>query len=391
MQYRALATRIGAKRRTLILLVAIAPLAFLLFFVGERCILIAKSVCILYSGPRDQPLPVRMATAFFSGPVTIRDFQLPGSAGPIRTRIFAPSNRPDAPMVVVVPGMTPHGVDDPHLMALGNRMAAFGFQVVAPEIASQRHFLMRRDALATIGDAVLWAAAKQGRPVPLYGFSFSGGLVLAAASQPAYAQHVSLVFCVSGYNDLPRLGNYYIRNIEVAPDGSGTNLPPFYTGRLLIAMQHMDEIVPLSEVDLMQRLTEDALELRPDFQQRDLAPLPPDQRNLFLDVEYARTATIRHNLYQLMKTHAVEFVAISPRAQLAGIKAPVYLLHGPVDDVTPLAEAEWNVQDMPKGVPLHYFVSRWMGHAAVGPPASIWTRLELGNYVASVLSASGMH
>ncbi len=392
MQQAILCGETETKRRNIIRVIALLPFAILLlYYAGERGILIAKATSILYTGPRDQPLPVRMVTALFSGPITITDRQFPGSAGSVRVRIFAPAKQPDAPAVVVVPGMTPYGVDDPHLMALGKRLAAFGLQVIAPDVASQRQFLMRHDAISEIDDTILWAATRQGRAVPLYGFSFSGGLVLAAASQPAYARYVSLVFCVSGYNDLPRLGDYYIRNVEVAPDGSGSKVPADDTGPLLIAMQHMDEVVPAVDVPLMQRLGVDLLSHRPDFQQKDLAPLSPEQRNLFLDVERARTENVRRSLYQLMKTHAVELESISPHTQLAGIRVPVYLLHGPIDNVTPMAEAEWNVRDMPRGVPLHYFLSSWMGHAAIGPPVPIWTRLALGNYTASVLSASGMH
>jgi hypothetical protein len=222
-------------------LVAVLPV----IYVCGRAEMMLKATSVLYAIDGDRPpRSLRIYVRIFGDRVNTQDVEIPGKNGPIAARIYTPHNHPNAPVMMFVHGMSTGGFRHPSITMLATSMATVGLQVITPDISSERQLLMRFDGVSDTDEVARWAYIKRKQPVSLMGISFSGGLVVTAAAQLRYAQCIKMVFCASGYNDIYRLGRFYLRHGEYGPDGQLDDLQPTPTGPLLMANQHMDEMVP---------------------------------------------------------------------------------------------------------------------------------------------------
>ncbi|HET9086181.1 MAG TPA: CocE/NonD family hydrolase, partial [Acidobacteriaceae bacterium] len=368
--WRPLLGYFSSRRRlagALFLLLAAYPI----YLFGLRTRMLFKAATILYAIDGQPPTRTLSAyTRLFGNSFQTRDLQIPGRNGLIPTRIYSPQNRPNAPVMVFIHGMTPAGYRDPIMVRLATAMAQTGLQVVTPDIRSEQQILMRFEGISDIDDVVRWAAETNKQKVSLMGVSFSGGLAVAAAAQPNSSRYLRAVLSISGYNDLDRLGRYYIQYGEEGPDHHLDPVKPPLESPLYIALQHLDEIVPAADVGIIGQAALDRLRKQPEQEQRDVAAFTPAQRKLYLDLQLLDTPQIRQKYLALLDRHRADWSAISPHSCIRGLSAPLYLLHGEVDPTIPLSEAEWNVHDAPANLPVHLYISPTMHHVVVSahPP-----------------------
>src|ERR1700753_3891970 len=85
-------------------------------------------------------------------------------------------------------------------------------RVVMPYVESEENFRIDPAAVDQVDDVVHWGVLTSGEKVSLFGISYSGGLVISAAANPKYADEVKMVFSVSGYNSIDRVGRYYLHD-----------------------------------------------------------------------------------------------------------------------------------------------------------------------------------
>ncbi len=85
-----------------------------------------------------------------------------------------------APVVVLVPGATPHGRADPRTVEVAHALARRGRTVVIPELDVYREQLVREDVDRLVD--IVRALTEDGSRVALVGISFGGSLALLAAS-----------------------------------------------------------------------------------------------------------------------------------------------------------------------------------------------------------------
>jgi dienelactone hydrolase len=362
-----------------------------MYWLGLRTRMLFKAATILYAiDGQSEPRTLQIYTRMFGNVVETQDIVIRGKNGPIPARVYTPMHRADAPTMVFIHGMTPVGYRDPIMIRLAQCMAQMGLQVVTPDIHSEREMLMRFDEISDIDETVRWAATQKKQKVSLMGVSFSGGLAVTAAAQPGYAPYVRAVLSISGYNDIARLGKYYIRYGEEAPNDYLDPVKPPPESPLFIAIQHMNEMVPAADVSPISKVILDRLDKQPEKEQRDMESLTPGQRKLYLSLQLLDTAQIRDQYLMLIQKHHAQLSAISPHSSIGGLTAPLYLLHGAVDPTIPLSEAEWNVHDAPENLPVHLFISPFMHHVVVDAYPPRMQRLELANYLANMLLAAGL-
>ena len=365
--------------------------AYPVYWLGARTRMIVKAAWILYSvdGQRP-PFALRVYTRLLGDKYETRDIDIPGKNGPIPARIYTPRDRPHALVMVFIHGMTPLGYRDPIMLRMGSSMAQAGLQVIAPDIRSEQQVMMRFDEISDIDEVVRWAAAQNKRKVSLMGVSFSGGLVVTAAAQPDYADYLKTVISVSGYNDIDRLGRYYVQYGEKGPGSHLDPVKPPPESPLFIAVQYMADMVPQADISAIRKVTLDRLRKQMEEEQQDLKTLTPAQRKLFSDLQLLDTPQIREKYLALLDRHREEMAAISPHSSIGGLHAPLYLLHGKIDPTIPLSEAEWNVHDAPRNVPVYLFVSPIMHHVVLDEHPTRIAKFELANFLAGTLYAAGL-
>ena len=214
-----------------------------------------RATSLIYSlSPVRPPLAVRAYMKFFRHPTGQTDFTVQGKNGPVPVRMVFPVDAPNAPMVVLVHGLAPDGNKDGLLNFVAFHMAEIGLRVVMPDIPGEQHRLMRASDLDDVGATIQWSAAASKQRVALFGISFGGGLAIATAEMPQYSNLVKVVFSDAGYNDIERLGRYYIGERVFGPDGRPYDESRPGSGPLLMAFQHLDEMVPADDVPAMKQL-----------------------------------------------------------------------------------------------------------------------------------------
>lgn len=104
-----------------------------------------------------------------------------------------------SPGIVLVPGATPQGLDDPRVTQVARALARSRRDVVLPELALYDEDLTRRD-VGRIRRVIVEHAAATGGPVVVIGISYGGSLALIAAAQVPEDVGATAVF--GAYGDL---------------------------------------------------------------------------------------------------------------------------------------------------------------------------------------------
>ncbi len=280
-------------------------------------------------------------------PLTSQTLTIPSSSGLISARLYTPANRPDARGLVLVPGIHYLGVNEPRLIAFARSLAACGLRVLTPELPDSRDYRIKPEDVQAIGDSVQWLQHVTGRPVGLIGLSFSGGLALMTAARQPYSNEVSFVLAVGAHDDLYRVATFYVTSADPLPDGNVERETPNNYGPWILEYEHLEDFTLPADTAAIRNVFRARLYNNPALEKQLAAKLTAAQ-----DAEYARIVDVLHQEWPLSisnKKHAAEMDAVSPHLHLAGLHAPVYLLHGRGDNLIPFAETEWLAQDLPPG------------------------------------------
>jgi dienelactone hydrolase len=287
-------------------------------------------------------LPVRVQ------PVTTRDIEIPTRTGPVAARVYQPAS-PASRSLIVFPGIHGGGVDEPRLVAFSRRLAASGATVVSVPVPDLRAYRITPAATDVIEDATAWmtgdrALAPDGR-VGLVGVSFAGGLALVAAGRPSLAGKLQVVVSLGGHADLPRTMAYLCTG--QLPGESPR--PPHDYGVVIILLAALDRVVPASEVvalrhavvtflDASSAESTDRVRAQQLFEQARVEEdaLPEPAREWMGWVNARNVAALGSRLLPYVEALGGA-PALSPDRSPA-TSAPVFLLHGALDNVIPASE-----------------------------------------------------
>jgi acetyl esterase/lipase len=325
-------------------LIVLAPLLLLCLLAWPflRAHMQASAVLKLASG---QPVPWLIAKTI-SEPVVKEEIQFPTAAGLVRARLYRPLKHPDAPGLIVLHGVHHLGMDEPRLTTFAAAMASCGLQVLTPELPGIRDYRIDASSVRVIGESAKWFAAKTGAPAGVMGLSFSGGLALVAASEPAYEPAFKFVFAVGSQDAMDHVAQFYLTGMETRPDGSIERLKAHEYGALVLAYEHLEDFVPAGDIAairpvLRQHLYEDkpaetAATALLNERQRSEAKALLDASSVATLAQLARTNTL----------HVAEMNGLSPHGRLATLTTPVFLLHGEADNIIPAAETLWMASEL---------------------------------------------
>lgn len=331
--------------------------------------------------------PLRIYDRLLGHRATFTDSTIPGSNGPIDVRIFAPVGRPAGRPIVMVHGLVPYGNRDGYLDAVANNLAELGYMVVVPTLPAETHYEMRPSDLTVIENVINWTARETGQKVSVIGASFGGGLAVSAALSPSVAGHVKLIFMLSGYYNMDSIARYYMHEPVYDPYGRRYQGDP--PGPLMILSPYLAELVPSDELSALKQELE-VLKSRRGLRvaERDLAVVrlsPNEQRDLD-DLETVSTPEIRQRFIAMLARHRQDFEAMSPSAVIGNLNVPLYVLHGVSDTVLPAGEIEWMRKDLAGNPNAHILITPWVGHAAIGQPASLRQKLAVASFGAGILA-----
>jgi dienelactone hydrolase len=289
-------------------------------------------------------LPVRVA------PVRESDVAVPTRHGDVEGRLHIPDAGASRALLIV-PGVHAGGIHEPRLAALSRRVAAAGAAVLTLPLPDLRTYRITPESTDQIEDAITWLSSRKdlaptGR-VGVIGVSFAGGLALVAAGRPGMRERLTAVVSLGGHADLPRAMAYACTGR--LPDGS-TRTPHDY-GVVLALRAAVPHLVPPDQVAALDRAVVtflDASSYATFDMTRATALLAEARRQEDALPEPARTLMHYVNTRDVLPLGArvLPFVeqlgggpGLSPERAPA-TTAPVFILHGQLDNVIPTPEAD---------------------------------------------------
>jgi pimeloyl-ACP methyl ester carboxylesterase len=217
-------------------------------------------------------------------------------------------------------------------------------------------------SIRTIGESTQWFAARSGGPVGVMGLSFSGGLALMAAADPAYAAAFRFVMAVGAQDDMARVANYYRTGEDERPNGTVERLAAHPYGPLVLEYEYVQDFAPAKDVPALRRVLREDLYEDKGGERLALAALNKPEKTEAARLLDGTSAATRALLAASNARHAAELAELSPHGDLTRLKTPVYLLHGEADNIIPAAEMLWLERDLPRGTLKAALISPVISH-----------------------------
>ena len=303
---------------------------------------------------------------------------------PIQARFYHPSGGNGGPTMIVLHGVHHLGIEEPRLVAFAEAMSSRGFQVITPELQDLADYRVTPATITTIGECARFVRQSTGKPAVIIGLSFAGGLALMAAAQPEWRDEVGMVVAVGAHDSLQRVLEFFATNQIETPSGKTFHLEAHPYGPVVGVYDYPQEFfskadLPAARVALRYLLWED--EPRAKAEAVHLSPEGRRLMNLLID---RRTDVLSPIILRGIRKYKDEFAEVSPHGSLAGLRAPVYLLHGAGDNIIPSSESEWLARDLPPGCLRQILISPALSHLDMNG-ASFWEKLKLVHFMSDLL------
>ncbi len=321
-------------------------------------------------------------------PLTTQELTFQTASGPVRARLYTPVHHPNAPGLVVFHGVHHLGMDEPRLMSFAAAMASCGLQVLTPELPAIKDYRVSEASIDVIGASARWFAQRKGKPVGVMGLSFSGGLSLVAAANPAYRPSMKLVFAVGSQGAMGRVASYYRTGEAARPDGSMELLPAHEYGPLVLEYEHVEEFVPTPDVNGIRSVLRAHLYEDKAAELAAMEQLTPRQQGEAAELMDAGSGTVRIMLQTSELRHRKEMAGLSPELHLGELTVPVFLLHGEADNIIPAAETLWMASELRATTLQAALVSPVLSHLDMQKAPGAWETWKLVHFMALVLHAA---
>ena len=343
----------------------------------------------------NQPKPAIMR-GVANQTVTTSDFTIQTTNGPIRARLYTPVEHPDAPAMVVLHGVHHLGMDEPRLIAFASALSSCGLRVLTPELPGIKDYQVSADSIRTIGDSAEWMATQnpnnERRPVGVMGLSFSGGLSLLAAADPAYRPSIKFVVAIGSQDEMSRVASYYRTGEDPRPHGAPELLPPHEYGALVLEYEHVEDFVPAADVTLMRALLRAHLYEDGPAEKAAFAALTSAQHDEAMQLLDTKSNATRAKLAASENLHVQAMAGVSPHGHLESMTVPVYLLHGEGDNIIPASETLWMASELPSATLQSVLISPVLSHLNLdGAQPTAGDRWRLVHFFALILRAAHTH
>lgn len=275
--------------------------------------------------------------------------------------------------IVLVPGLTPQGMNDPRVIALANSLARVHFHVFVPDLENLRALRVRPGDAQEIADAVQvldGRMKKTGRRAPLgiAAISYAVGPAVLAALEPDVRQRVDFILGIGGYYSSVNALTYVTTGWYQAPgETTWRHRKPNAYGRWVFVAANAGLIESARDrVDLRaiaERKLADPSAETSDLT-RDLGPAGKSIMALLENDDPSRVPTLIEALPTAVRED-IKGLDLSHR-DLSRLHASLILVHGRNDTVIPWTESARLAAAVPEGQ-ADLFVPDNLAHVTMKP------------------------
>jgi pimeloyl-ACP methyl ester carboxylesterase len=268
-------------------------------------------------------------------------------------------------------------------------MASCGLQVLTPELPGIRDYRIDQNSIKVIGESTNWFAQRTRRPIGVMGLSFSGGLALVAATDPAYHQDFKFLLAVGSQDNMDHVEKFFLTGAETRPDGSIERLRAHEYGVLVLEYQHIEDFVPASDIAVIRPVLQQHLYEDKAAEIAATEKLTPQQKAEVLQLFDSNSSITLATLAATQAKHSQEMAILSPHGKLKNLTTPVYLLHGQADNIIPSAESLWIASELSDSTFRAVLLSPVLSHLDLdSAKPSAWDQWQLVHFFALVLNAA---
>lgn len=243
--------------------------------------------------------------------------------------------------LLIAPGASPKGKDDPRLVAFAETLARARFQVVVPDIPGLRELRVRaadseqiRDALLMLSD---YRAEAGDATVGVVAISFATGPATLALLSPEASGRVHFILYIGGYYDLEAAIAFFTTGwYRDAGDGAMKYRPPDSYEKWFFAVSNADFIDDPVDRTLVERMGRRRLD-DPRADLSDILPLlGPEGRSVYDLLTNTDPDRVSELLARLPPRARAEVAALDlKRRDLSRLDTRFLLVHGYDDPVIP--------------------------------------------------------
>ncbi len=277
------------------------------------------------------PAPVRMPVRYtVDGRARAGDLYLPGNGA--------------LAGMVLVPGITPEGKDDPRLVAFAGTLARARFEVLVPDLPRLRQLKVSPEDARAIADASVYldGRAQGARPLGLTAISYAVGPAVIALFEPGAAERIDFVLAIGGYHDIEALVTFFTTGYyREAGAAAWRRRTPNAYGKWVFVRSNADRVRDPADRALLAAMAERKLgDLRADVSDlaRRLGPEGGTVHALLTNRDPERVPGL---LARLPPGVSGDMAALDPkRRDLRALKVRFVLVHGRDDPIIPETESE---------------------------------------------------
>lgn len=295
----------------------------------------------------------------------VRPLAVPARQHELRADLYLPGRAGRHGGVVLAPGFTELGKDEPRVVWLARLLARVGFAVLVPDFLGLRSLRALETDVRDMVDSfrTLASLGPRVRPdrVGLIGFSYGAGPTLIAAADPAIARQVCFVISVGGYYDLVDVIRFLTTG-HFDWQGHRGHLPPSPDARGRFLLANLDLLRDAKDREILAAAARDLADggwSEAALPTAELTPWGAALHALLMNTDPKRVGGL---VTQLDPQVRDRIAFLSPSRVVARLHAHLVIVHGVQDDFIPYTESLRLAAAAPARDRVHLAITRLLNH-----------------------------
>jgi pimeloyl-ACP methyl ester carboxylesterase len=271
--------------------------------------------------------------------------------------------------ILLVPGATEEGNNDPRVVSFASALARANFAVLVPDLVDVRELKVGARDIREIADAFSYLVSRSdlasqgcaGMAAPSYAL----GPTILAALEPDIRDQVHFVLGIGGYYDLKQVISFSTTGY-FEEDGTGWRyLAPNEYGKWVFALSNADRLSDPSDRETMRAIAKCKMD-RPDVPVEPLVgQLHREGSNLFELLTNKDPQRVPELIERLPAAVRTDINALDlSQHDLSALRARLILVHGLDDALIPYAQGKALARALPPGQARLYLI-RGLAHVDI--------------------------